>query len=476
MAAQLKIVRGSDSVDLLSGDDGFRLAHNGWIRKVAFPDSNGAYPSELVEALTLHTLDATSQNDLASKYKALFNLLRKSSDYAGEPQDDTPVYIRAQLDNESESYQAMIKSWGFAPSSDPYHIPSSRALALGDVLTLVRTPFWEGSSDITLLSTAIGSFGGVFRLADNIAFPPGSEYSTPGNVPMRIGLTRFTRENSSATDVQEIWAGVYTERFGDELDDFDASINWCFDLHGAVPGDDASAITDTGDTEYNAGVIEVDFATDTSMAMRCSTYTPMGTRRGRFLVLLRARTTGTRTYNVRMGFGYSGSEEWNRRGRVKIDSTSYLLYPIGSIDIPPLAHAGEIYNLSAAANNISIRIEAEVSADGTGDLYLDGLVFIPTTEGWIHLDSCQIANSSSKEYVEVSIDPSGTVSGLTTGHGNVFSTPVVEPSRNYAFPVDYEGVLVVAAQRASSHSLSDEISVRFDVYPRWVYFRGSDTW
>jgi len=272
----------------------------------------------------------------------------------------------------------------------------------------------------------------------------------------------------SSYTLTEIWLGLRTDRFGNRAEFVPM---WDLGLNGVSVYNSTTRVYDGWAwRDYKVQVSAT--PADTSMVHRCAITlstavesSDPGAQRGAFDVLLRAKVAGG-VWHVRLQDGYSGATNWRTGDRVKIDSsvtTSWMLYPVGTIRIPP----GHEY---VHLHNYTMRIQAEQSTAG-GALDLDCLVLIPTAEGSLHIDNTSICGNTGY-YVKLYNRPEGQVAGETVLSPNPTSTPTIE-WQNFALPVG-RGSLFSAAQRSASHLTTDGFNYTLTYVPRWEMLRGSE--
>jgi len=197
-----------------------------------------------------------------------------------------------------------------------------------------------------------------------------------------------------------------------------------------------------------------------------TTYQAIGSnyddQRGTFEVLLRAKVGATTTAEVRLKDGFSGGSNWNVHKRQEISSTSWFLYPLGEVTIPPTRGQTD----SAYVRNFALRIDA-ARTSGANDLDMDCLVLIPKAEGFVH--------SSGGDGQQVFTLPEGRVDGWVYTSGYPSDVASVSPI-NWSIPVGYVR-LVFAAQRTTqsyyrSSGTTDRASVDVYYVERWRTVRG----
>ncbi len=456
MTAQLKLVRledlGSDesNVSLLSYTDGFELAHDGWQVNVGSEDDD-----LVTEVLTLRG-KAANHNTLATKLQSLIDKsMVQTRRFFNTDAEKYSVWLRAQLTNETNVRQALITGMtiGKLPLySRPANINSKLPTV---VLALDRNPCWEDTTSITITESGINSVGGTTA---------GSSYGTVyGDVPARIAKTLLQGINNMV----EFWIGFRSDRYGTP-----ANFQSTWSLRKG---------TNYADTTVGTGGGNTDATAKDGYKAYVSTWSTPGLvervrikvgdvtsnfidQRGNFTVLLRAKVTGTAVCRVRLGDGVDGGINFRFRGRVPISSTSWKLYPMGTVQIPT---PGRNFNTSSYVRAAAMRIDAEL-VSGSGNLDLDCLILIPNDEGFIYSNN----SGASPDEITIFHHPDGkAVSAsqlssiqLDSGHPQIVG----------GAPTGSSFVIVVAGQGESSSSLAATLAITMTCRQRWLSLRGSE--
>ena len=467
MAAQVKLVRrrdfGSDisSLSLFNYEDGFSLTRDGWIQAVA---RDGDMRTS--EAMTLR-VEASSHDDLASTLQALDDKLREVAWY-NDAAERYGVWLRAQLPDETEARQALITQAGGEIGSPVLAPPLSPGNALRQYhLALERIPFWEATSHITFNVDYVNCTGGQAYYVTTD--PPGEIY---GDVPARLASLSFKGRSGGGT-LYEFWLGFRTDRFG-VRGNF-APVWECED--GSLDNDTTSVADATAHGGYKA---ECTFDGSAAMLERATVAiedvtTNYADQRGSFIVLLRAKVDSGTTCRVRLFDGFESTAalgvdaQWRSQQRVIVDSTSWLLHPLGTIDIPP---SGDCI-LSDSLRHFALMVKAERTA-GSDSLHLDSLILIPQGEGAVYAGGggVQYSVPGDPRPIKIRHYADGPIAAWAYYQNMPIVTANVEPHK-YGLPVGI-GDLVLAGQGASSHTLTDAVDIELQIYPRYRTLRGAE--
>ena len=467
----------STVIDLRTGNDGIYLSRDGWPRAVARRNEDGTWPKSVFETMTI-SVDGTSHYDVASTIQTLDTTLREGTDHALEPLDENPVYLRTKLTNESTSYQTLVLSGGTEPATDYYSPPMDPGNYLSShIIAIERTPFWEPESSTSVVLSSVVSTGDMARLY-------ASGTSINGDVPARLEITRFRGVSGGGGPLTEFWIGFRTNRLADATYDqtyFEsvwlcqngtASNNTTLDVADATAlGGAKSRWTPAGGSDDNMLTRVTIRASDLTATHAVAASVDPQAQRSRNLVLLRAKSTGTGTFRVRIQSGFYGGDNWKTGARALVNSSSWYYYPMGTVDIPPLLYQP---NWRTFIGQSAIRIQAELGA-GTSSLDMDALIMIPQAEGAIYAKggSVQYSSTGAVSYVEISSNAADIRSGIAYDTTNSqYEAVQIDPS-NYALP-NGPVVTVFAAQRSSTQGLTDSPDIHLHYFTRWLNLRGSE--
>ena len=459
MAAQIKLVRrrdfGSDisSLSLFNYEDGFSLTRDGWVQAVARDGDES-----VAEAMTLR-VEGADHNDLASKLQALDDKIEEVGWYDSAA-ERYGVWLRTQLPDEAHARQVLIKEAGGEIGSPAFAPPLSPGNTLREYhLALERTPWWES----IVHNTAIIPLNCTGGLAD---------YSDPltvaGTIPARIARTQFLGVSGSGP-LYEFWLGFRTNRFGDRAN---LATVWDLGADGVGSNDTTTNVADA--TAHDGYRAQCTFGTETELkriqiALQDVT-TDYGDQRGSFTLLLRAKVDAGATCHVRLKDGFLYTAAIRAQQRVKITSTSWFLYALGTVDIPPS------HGLLAAdfLRQYGCEIHASRTAgSGSDALHMDCLIPVPRAEGSLHVTGAAVTYSlGDLRPATIMMTADRRTDGWAYQSNLPRATLTVEPDE-YALPVG-DGAVVVAGQRETEHDLNDGVNLSLSFYRRWRTLRGSE--
>lgn len=473
MTRQLKLVRlddfisDIDSLDLLSG--GFTLARDGYQPKACAMGDTSA-----VETLTLQ-IQGTTQDDVASKLHSLDDKIKQACWWADDPGVERyQVWLRVQLDNESYPRQAQIIKITPPDKVKIFTPEEFNGNWLGQyILGIERTPWWEMPYPYptTTAKTGINAIGGTATLSETIH----------GDVPARLSKLEVYPPDSISPN-SDYWLGWKSNRFG-----VAANFQPVWDLKDAISlslSADTSVVVDA--SARSGSKLTCTFGTTATLSKRCTsglgssvTTGDLAAQRGSYTVLLRAKMSDTSIARARLEFGFAASyaalTNTIIRSRQVISGTSWFLYEMGSVDIPPL----RIYSTNTLSDFL-IQLYAE-RISGAGSLDIDCLIFIPIDEGMVKLNSpAGSGDSVTSIYVFQHADNSlGSFMADNGGisPGLIRYTVIAKPVNQWSLPAnDDSPVLVAAAQDITAGNVKGKtFSMAYTYSPRWRTLRGNET-
>jgi hypothetical protein len=459
MAAQVKLIEWRDlgvsaasTLDLYGFNSGFSLQRGGWLPAIAGDDDR-----TVIETLNLW-IKGTSHDNLAAVLQNLDAMIRKAAYYNSAP-DQYAIWLRTQLPNESGERQTLIRAARGELGSDLHSPPVSPGdLIRNYTLILERMPWWEDDTYLTGLGfgATVDSLGGV-----------DAYNAIVGDMPARIAILQVSAGASGYT-LTELWIGFKSSRYGTpgdfepvwECEDGTLTNNTSSQSDGTASGGYMAQCTFATATMCDRVLISVDDVVASSADYR--------DQRGSYIVLLRAKVDASTTARVQLLDGISAhtNASFRTQSRVPIESTSWYLYELGTVDIPP---GKNNYVPDNFLSEYTLKIQAERTA-GSGDLYMDALVLIPT-EGAIHVDNAMIYYG---DYILIVMaHPTGAVTGWTFDTTNIPKLAADVHPINFSLPVG-AGVAIVAAQRETSHVLTDSVIMNPFPIGRWRTLRGSE--
>lgn len=468
MTAQVKLVRRADltnptadisSLSLFDYEDGFSLTRNGWHRTVAGDDD----PS-VVETIPLHAKSDIDQDDWAGVIRALDVKLKEVGWYENDT-ERYGVWLRVQLPYESNAYQSLLLGGDTDFTASLFAPPVSPGNFLRDGYTLAveRMPYWEATYNQIYSAMTVDCLGSM------------ASYGTVfGDFPSRIARTSFRGATGGGTgDLYEFWMGFRTDRYGDQTNFIPL-----WDLGQSSDSTPYNDTTSTVDATAQGGYKWLCTFGDESelrrLSMAMSSFTSnYNDQRGEFTILARAKVGSGTTCYMRLKDGFVNTSELRSQPRVKIDSTDWFLYPLGTVAIPP--SRGVLGN--SWLGQFGYELWAS-RASGSNGLHIDYIVPVPRSEGFIHVSGGAVKYAAGDQRpIEVRMFPEGGSDGWWYQHHQTTGDPMphksvkVEPE-NYTLPVG-AGSIILAGQRETSHVLTDYIDVWMYNYQRYRTLRGA---
>ena len=457
MAQQLKLVLRDDftsdiaDTSLISFTDGFQLAYAGWTP--SYPEDRDE-DDNVPESITLRA-KGTSENNLASLVQEIAERKKQVDQYRENAVEPYGIWLRTQYGSEGNARQALVTDIRRRTSS-PYEKIGVSDYKLSEYqLGLMRKAWWEDTASTTFTGSNLHAIGGSATYTGNV-----------GDIHARLAQVKLLADN--VVGHSRFWLGFRPSRYGTAAN-FQST--WSLRL-GNNFGDDTTGGTDNADATARDGYkVVCDFGGETGLVQRVNIIADGVTanesdQRGEFQVLLRAKNSAAGTTRVRLRSGWYNDFPQSR-SRVAISSTAWLLYDMGTVNIPNSRLKGGAQSLVY----YGFAIDAE-QVSGTPDLELDCLILIPRNEGFVYADMTGEASftSSLPYYAYHRADGKKECDAQDAGGRVVASTA---PDISGGLPVA-PGIMVIAAD-AGTASAFTTIDVELKVYQRWDWLRGSET-
>ncbi len=341
--------------------------------------------------------------------------------------------------------------------------PMIECLTIVVKFTLVRHPLWENDVSTSISDT----IQGVQLLP---AFDKWVITNIEGTAPARIAnLEVYLDTSLIGTPLHEYWIGIRPYHNG--VANFDGE--WQCENGTIDDVADTSAIIDG--TASNSAKQQTDFATDASLIKRFhiqtqDVATTAGNEQdyvGRYLVLVRAKTTvaGT-TVGIQLRSGYSDQiihEE------IYMSSTSWFLYELGEIELPPASQSG--MNYGNWIRSFMLSMYAERLA-GTGSLDCDLFILIPS-EHFLHVSGSVIdydALHTMRDVIYTSANDTMFAIGYTRATPDAVNDALSIIPLVWYIPQE-GGAVVMAGQSQTQHNHADSYHLAMTYYPRWLSYR-----
>lgn len=472
MAAQLKLVKREDlgadvnSIDLLDGGNGFTLAKDGWV--INTPEKLSSLFAIVPEAMTLRAT-GTSQDNLATVLQALTAKKQQGEWYQSEI-ERYGVWLRAQLDNETNARQTFIKTIKHRASGDYFsHATRYHNKMVEYTLGLERVGLWEATSYLNYAYTT--NFVPIGAKIDYTTYG-GSPGAVTGDVAGRPAFVELYTP-VGASHFFEAWVGFRTEHYGDRSL-FQSA--WSLRKGAATDADTTTGTTNADATALDGYKTVTTFATISSLTQRVNIRIRDVTldyeeQRGEYQVLLRAKLSASGTVRVRLADGMylSAPSTYHARARVVVDKTNWYIYDLGTLKIPNSGRT--VSQGDFVLYGMGLGIDAE-RVSGSCSLEMDCLVLQPIAEGSLYIKGSYYVSAAYARLV-IEQRPDGAVYGINRVGTVSGSIDWAKASVKGGVPIG-NGIAVITAQRDTQSVLTDEMDTfTMYVYPRWETLRGA---
>jgi len=468
MAQVLKLRRDGVDTNLLSSS-GWFLTDPGWVPKVGEAEE-GQLPPPVEEALQIQS-NFSSQDNLAAAVILLNKLRHDARRYMKDRTEQEPVWLHDKLNDETGTRRALVRRIGLTPLVEQHGVGDERGSMIDAKpvyeVGIEREAYWERTARVGPGDGNVDGLGGVFDYTSG-----SSGVDIVGDSPARIEQLFFQTNIASTLDA--IWLGFRSANKHGTLANFEP-------LWEAEDASTSSVdTTATGDgTASGSSMMRCDFSTSADWLKRVTIYlgdvtSDYGDNFGRFVVLLRAKVTGTAVAHVRMKSFYRSDTNSVIVGSTEeVSATSWTLHNLGLVQIP----LRDLHALGSSIVHVNysqkqaIAIDAK-RASGSGNLDMDCLVLIPADEYFFHGTNLDL-KSTTRFYIGMA--PEGQTYAYTRDSTVPEASAIVRPNvEGPGIPVG-DGRIYVAVARASNvNVVADMVQASMYWFPRWLALRGTE--
>lgn len=473
MAAILKFVRGayasmgSLTVDLLAGDSAGLQLLDDWQPKIATPTM---WPPQAVTETLRVLAHADDTDGLATVLQGLHRMQRFAVQYWADRDEYTPVWLHAQLANESEERRCLVRK---IEANFDFGWFSAEAVANQLEMTLVveREPYWESVTP----AAAIDSGGDISLLGGSMELS-----AATGDAPARLASLTMTPLTVAAGTYTQLWLGFRSAERHDPVGEFVS----LWEL------EDATALTDTTamSSIYQSGGNgqQCDFATAAGWAARLSwsladmappaSYATAA-QRGTFLVLLRANSAADTEIDVQLRAGHADHvTHYSDIVRVQLDTNGLFCLGLMTLPLRDMHAFGDVAASLEAYQFFQLWARR---VSGSADLDLDCILLIPADELLVYVDNAVMRdNGGIPNQVLLSSAPEGHLAALSQEYNEtdglwyaIAAGDVSADGRGIGLGA---GRLYVAAALAdNTNKVADIVDVQIQRYHRYLSLRGA---
>jgi hypothetical protein len=476
MAIISKFVRGSATVDLNDGNDGFQLGGRGWLPAVATPVYMGD-PSPVVETLHLR-LRQTSHNNVSTYMQALHDMQVFADQYINDPTEDTPVWLHAKLDNETGERRALVRRIDVQYGASWYG-DEATVLDVPLTITVTREPYWESTTARDLPEYA-ASAAAVIVYDYSASSATADAHDVVGDVGARIEETIIRSVTSGSLD--KVWFGIRSARKADPTK-YDPLWECEDGTNEAISSDDAASETNTASPGGGSGVFVAGVPTTNDVWQHYFTYqfsnnsvilADIEEMYGNYLWLMRTRTSATADiFDVQFRWGYEDmtNDQYVRGPIVELDSENWTYLEMGAksfplVDVIVGKGVNQFYEIQVWAQRTS----------GSADIYFDCICPIPIDESFLKVSD---ASASVDEHIVFAQSPKNTISSIVEEvvGGSAGALPPANYS-NFVLPPG-DGRMFVVYEGSSGSVLTEAKTLNLATYgckyyERWLSLRGSE--
>lgn len=439
-----------DTFNLLDFAQGFTLPEGGWI-----PQTMSDGQITCTETITFY-MQGTSHDSIAGFIQVLDDWKRKIA-WSNDQTQRRVVWLNARWKTETNTRRAMVWSLNYSLGSSPFSPYLRESNFMPTFTIVIERGWWEELVYHADQTDEFSANGGTDSIGGTVT----------GDVSARIrqAISVF----DSPTAARYLWLGFRTASQGVPANFVP---NWELEssTYLLATSSDTTVVVDA--TASAGNKITTTFASSAALTarfgIRASDVSPGNPEDqcGIFKCLLRAKMSDASIARVRVSSGFVGNSASSQNKnivntRVNIVGTSWMLYDMGTIRLPPFERK---FGISGLETYMGVIGEAE-RISGSGNLEMDELILIPLEYGFVSIDA--LANTGS---VTVYVNPNE----VTEANGENTFNQVELSNRNWGFPIDSTVLVVGAASGASSHSLAMKIQLAINYVRRWRTLRGTE--
>ena len=342
-------------------------------------------------------------------------------------------------------------------------------------LALSRHPLWEDVDSLDVSTNGLSCHAGYWNIT-----------GTTGREPARISLAAWSAPAVQVDEITRVWCGIRPAYRGTANFDplweceSNAIVGGDANFHGADTTNISSLGSPAAPPASNDWYANVDFATAPGLRNRLNIVVnePSGGANndhfmGRYLVLMRARATGAVGVQMRHGYAFSLTPVPAEEIYINADNyPNWELWELGQVQFPPEGSWEGLTSTTMEACGVGLWAE---QLDVGAEIDIDCLILVPTAH-FVYVDNASLqyhtgSPSGPECPLWVITKEDDTIVSLQNIVGRPLEEKTAEPELWYLPPDD--SVVVLAAQRATSHVLTDTLDLDFAYYPRWLSYRES---
>lgn len=363
-----------------------------------------------------------------------------------------PQWVELNADTE-QAKRSFLQSAEYLPISNEIVSPTLGKGVASGILRLTHHPLWEPLSTADLTASSKSVFGGKSILS-----------AIGGATDGRIARVTVEGVNGGGGPLTKVWIGVRplysgATNFNPVMELEDATT-----LYGTtILVTDANGSPAATSNNVLRETLTADYVKCAAMKLEWHDLAHKAEYKGRYMVLGRFKVSAGVTAAVRMWTG--AGTRFIPSNPIYPTNTSYRLLDLGFMKFPPYSgRAG-----STDIENSEMQIYAHQIGGTGGYLYMDALVLIPSKYLAV-ITGCDIEyNGTLTDTQPLNLYRFPNDSELALQSVADIDSLVDFDMQSFYYP-NGGGVFVIAAERASSHVITDVVDLDIYTYPRYYTY------
>jgi len=473
MARIAKFRYGTTDVDI--DFDGSVWHTESWVPKASVA-------GEDVEETPTVLIVTASDDTMAEQIQLLDDLMLRVERYRENPAYETPVWLHAKRNLETNERRAIVKRLSYTPLNSEFDCEAMQYQSEYQI-NIVRGGYWESPS--YRQHPPLAAVAGASVEWDYTAAGGEPAHDIVGDVPARLA---YLIASNATVGIDKLYAGIRSADVR-QITNFEG-IWECEDGTNTARGaDDAASEVNLASPGAGAGVLVVGTPTGNDtweeyLAIRLDDVygasADYDAAFGTFLWLLRCKATAVaNTFQVQLRWGYDGmaDADYVRGPIVELTDIDWDYLEMGVQKVPPRNY--QVITNSDMSLTHDASMEVQIWAQrtlGAGTIKLDCLCPIAVDEGYLVIKDAIVAASGFTVYGE---GPTGQKATYSYTAGGVLIKYGRLNSQEFGYPPG-DGRIDFVYTRTGGSVLTDTIRIfgsgdgliRANYYERWRTLRG----